>query len=257
MVEILGWFAPEATFNLYRVIAGNQQTSRGNLIAAIGDASNHGVDLLNLSVGVFHQDEPDGDCGGHCRVADETKLAIEAGTTVLAATGHRSPEDGKAVHCPALVDESIGVGGFVAHCRYDRVETEEGGQYWIRNDDERGPFCGQQGCEPGASCGEFRFEQPWQGNVSFHNAVPEVLAPVHHPAKDESGPVLQSGTSFGTPVVTGILAAILSDLAELDIEPTPAELQRAVKLGGSNIDQGDLPKLNAGATWDQLTERDG
>lgn len=247
--ELLRYFAPDSTFSLYRIVTTDGTTKRGNFVDAIADASRHGVDVLNLSVGIHHQEEPDGDCSGHCRVADETRLAIEEGTTVVAATGNREQDDSLAVHCPALLDGTIGVGGFVSRCRHDLLETGESGQYWVRNDELRGPFCGQRDCSPTGRCHERRYEYPWRGNVSFHNAVPDVLAPVHHPAGTLTEPVLQSGTSYGTPVVSGSLAAIISDL---DDDPDPENLARAILLGATDIDEGELSKFDGEGTWAEL-----
>ena len=253
VLELLGYFAPAATFDLYRVVAENRDAKRGNLVQAIADASSRGVDILNLSVGIYHHEEPDGDCGGHCRVADEVRLAIESGTTAVAATGNREKEDSLAVHCPAVLDDAISVGGFVSHCRNDLIESEGSGQYWVFDDETLiGPYCGQRGCGPNEECEGYRYEKPWQGNVSFHNAVPDVLAPVHHPVGTETDPTLQSGTSFGTPVVAGSLAAIVSELAKSDIVPSPVELRQAVSMGATEIDEGILQKFDARETWERL-----
>lgn len=253
VLELLGYFAPAATFDLYRVVAENRYAKRGNLVQAIADASSRGVDLLNLSVGIHHHEEPDGDCGGHCRVADEAHLAIESGTMVVAAAGNREKEDSLAVHCPAVLDDAISVGGFVSHCRNDLIESDDSGQYWVFDDETLlGPYCGQHGCGPDDECEDHRYEKPWQGNVSFHNTVPDVLAPVHHPAGTEIDPTLQSGTSFGTPIVSGSLATIVSDLAESENYPSPLELRGAVSMGANDIDEGVLQKFDAGATWESL-----
>ncbi|MCU4802426.1 S8 family serine peptidase [Halobacteria archaeon HArc-gm2] len=257
VLELLGYFAPDAMFDLFRVVAGNGKAKRGNFVQAITDASRRGVDILNLSIGVHHHEEPGGDCGGHCRVADEARLAIESGTAVVAAAGNRTKEDSLAVHCPAVLDDAITVGGFVSHCRNDLIESKDAGQYWVRNDETLvGPYCGQRGCGPADECDAYRYEKPWQGNVSFHNAVPDVLAPVHHPVGTEANPTLQSGTSFGTPVVSGSLAAIVSDLTVRGVVPSPVELRRAVSLGASHIDEGPLQKFDASDTWETLASND-
>lgn len=252
--ETIGYFAPDAEYNLYRIIAENGRTRRGDLVQAIADASYHGLDFLNVSVGIAHHEENDYDCGGHCRVADETRLAIEEGLTVVGATGNRRRDDPLAVNCPARVDDTIGVGGFVSHCRSDLIESDTSGQYWVRNGDLQGPFCGQQGCSPDRSCTEHRYEKPWSGNVAFRNAIPDVLAPVHHPVVSQGTPLLQSGTSFAAPIVCGILAAIAGDLLELGLSPTPAEFQTAVTQGATELDEGELGKFQAGGTWDFLQD---
>ncbi|MBX0297688.1 S8 family serine peptidase [Haloarcula nitratireducens] len=253
VLELLGYFAPAATFSLYRVVAAHGTAKRGNLVQAIADASSHNIDILNLSVGIHHHEEPTGDCGGHCRIADEARLAIESGTAVVAAAGNREKDNPLAVHCPARLTTAITVGGFVSHCRADLLDSPASGQYWVDNDTELvGPFCGQRGCGPTKQCEEYRYEKPWQGNVSFHNAVPDVLAPVHHPAGTDTDPVLQSGTSFGTPIVSGSLATLLSDLPDSEPDPSPTQLRQAVSMGATDIDEGTVPKFDAGGTRELL-----
>lgn len=152
------------------------------------------------------------------------------------------------------MEEAVGIGGFVSRCTADLIDTDDSGQYWIRNDQVRGPFCGQRGCSPERSCADYRYEKPWAGNVTFRNTTPEALAPVHHPAGTEEAPVLQSGTSFGTPIVCGFLASIAGDLLEGGISPGPAEIHTAVKRGVADIDEGEIGKFQAGKTWDVLHE---
>lgn len=253
VLELLGYFAPESVFNLYRVIARNGTARRGDLVEAIADPSTHGIDLLNLSVGIYHGEEEDESCGGMCRVADEARLAIEDGMPIVAAAGHRTDTDERSVFCPALLDDAISVGGFVSQCGEGLIDTVDSGQYWVRDENIVGPFCGQRGCSPSKSCEDYRYECQWMGNVSFHNTTPDVLAPVHHPIETEGGALLQSGTSFGTPVITGLLAVILSDLLELGVDPSPAAIHTAVTDGAVELDDGDGQKFNASNTWDILS----
>jgi hypothetical protein len=254
VLETVGYFAPDAEFNLYRVIAENGRARRGDLVQAIADAGQHGLDLLNISLGIAHHEEDDYDCGGQCRVADEARLAIEDGLTLIAAAGNREKDESLAVNCPARVEKAIGVAGFVSHCTADLIDTENSGQYWVQNDTTRGPFCGQRGCSPAKSCANHRYEKPWAGNVAFSNTTPEVLAPVHHPAGSEETPVLQSGTSFAVPIVCGFLAAISGDLLEEGINPAPAEFRKAIQGGAVPIEEGEVGKFQAGETWAILQE---
>lgn len=254
VLETVGYFAPNAEFNLYRVIAETGQARRGDLVQAIADANQHGLDFLNLSVGIAHHEEENYDCGGQCRIAEETRLAINDGLTIVAAAGNRTRDASLAVNCPARVTNTICVGGLVSRCTASLVEGEESGQYWVRNDGIHGPFCGQRDCSQARSCSDHRYEKPWMGNVSFHNATPAVVAPVHHPSKSSEAPVLQSGTSFATPIVCGLLAAIAGDLLEKGINPSPSEFHTAVVNGAAEIDEGDIGKFQAGATWDHLID---
>lgn len=75
--------------------------------------------------------------------------------------------------------------------------------------------------------------------------MPDVLAPVHHPTMIDDEALLQSGTSFGTPIITGLLAVIMGDLIDPGVDPTPAAIQTAVQDGTVEIDEGDLQKFNA------------
>lgn len=254
VLEILGFFAPVAEYNLYRVIARDGTAKRSNLADAIADAGYHGIDILNLSVGVFHAQHDNHHCGGACTIARETKLTIDDGTTAIVASGNRGADDTKATHCPAVIDESIGVGGFVSRCTKELLEDTDSGQYWVKSPELEGPFCGQRGCSESDSCSENRFEQPWRGNVSFHNADPDILGPVHFPATTDRGPLLQKGTSFATPTVSGVLACILSDLLELGQNPCPSSIKTAIRTGATELDEGAIPKLDAQNTWATLVD---
>lgn len=111
--DTLQFVAGAATFGFYRVIVeghdGDGVAKRSNVVDAIYEAAQKGVDVLNISLGVCHSEEEGHHCGELCRIAEEARLAIEKdGMTIVAATGNDSKAD--AVTCPALVSDVIGVG---------------------------------------------------------------------------------------------------------------------------------------------------
>lgn len=251
--------APKAMYNFYRVIAEDPETGRGeakrsNVVRAIAAAVEHGVDVLNLSLGVCHHEEDGYDCGGACRIGDEARWAIEEhDVTIVAAVGNEETAD--AVTCPGLLDEVIGVGGFVSLCTNDVVDCNECSQYWLHTDELYGPFCGQRGCSGERACKTERREVPWEGNAPFANAEPDVLAPAIRASGDnlERNASLQSGTSFATPLVTSSLVSLFSDLiAEEGKQPSPEQLRQAIAEASKPIDRGDWKKYSESSTFDLL-----
>lgn len=251
--------APEALYNFYRVIAedsetGNGRAKRSNVVRAIAAAAEHGLDVLNLSLGVCHHEEDGYDCGGQCRIADEARWAVEEhDLTIVAAVGNEASAD--AVTCPGLVDEVIGVGGFVSLCSNDVADCVGCSQYWLHDDELYGPFCGQRGCTDGRTCDGRRREVLWSGNAPFVNAEPDVLAPaIHASGSDrERDASLRSGTSFATPLVTSSLVSILSDLiAEEGKHPSPGEFQQAIADASTALDEADYEKYAESETFEIL-----
>lgn len=251
--------APKAIYNFYRVIAEDRRTGRGkakrsNVVRAIAAAVEHGIDVLNLSLGVCH-DAGDGyDCGGQCRIGAEAKWAIEEhDITIVAAVGNEKTVD--AVTCPGLLDEVIGVGGFISLCSNEISDSMEDSQYWIHNNKLYGPFCGQRGCQDGQDCTVNKKEVPWDGNAPFVNAKPDVLAPAIRASGDtqKREASLQSGTSFATPLVTSSLVSVLGDLIlEEGKKPSPKQLREAATEASKGIDESDLQKYSESATFAML-----
>lgn len=225
--------------------------NRGDTIQAIVDAGEAGVDILNLSIGIPHE------CGGVCSLSREAELVAEVDNVcIVAATGNHDESIGRVgVHCPALNDSVVGVGGYISICTAQIVQDDSSRQWWVENDGIIGPFCGQRGCSPNENCEGNREENPWQGNVSFHNCAPDVLAPVIEVYGNSTKNVhVQSGTSFATPLVSGLVAGILGDLQEKGIKPPAKEVRKAVGLGSTPLDQGGYNKFDMEGTWDWILQ---
>lgn len=256
--DILQAGSPGSTFSFYRTVvedadSGNGIAKRSNVVDAIYEASRRGVDVLNLSLGVCHSEEEGHHCGELCRIADEARLAVEEdGVTIVAATGNDRNAD--AVTCPALMSDVIGVGGYVSVCESGMDHSGESSQYWINADETYGPFCGHRGCASGP-CEDRCKEEPWDDNVSFHNAVPTVLAPVIRIGDGADGPSLEVGTSFAAPLVAGRVATVISDLKLGEgRNPDPADLRRGLELTGTELDEGHMTKYDERELFRHLSE---
>lgn len=222
--------------------------NRGAVVDAIADAVDAEVDIVNISAGIPHE------CGGHCLLGREAKLAAEIDNLcIVAATGNQDNKtvERQGVNCPALIDSVIGVGGYVPVCSADIDRSKQSNQWWLENGDIIGPFCGQNGdCCTDESCETNRKEIPWKANVSFHNTAPDVLAPVI----DINGTSLsemtfQTGTSFAAPIISALLARIMGELDEI---PSVEDIQKAIRLTGNQLDESDLIKMDETATRDYL-----
>ena len=214
--------------------------NRGETVQAIADATEADVDVLNISAGIPHE------CGGRCILSREAKLAAEIDNVcIVAAIGNQDNEtvEKEGVNCPALLDSVIGVGGYVPTCEADIDRGKQSSQWWLENGNIIGPFCGQTGdCCSDEICETNRKEEPWKANVSFHNAAPDVLAPVIDiNGSSLSEMTFQVGTSFAAPIISALLARMLGELDEI---PSVDKIQKSIRLTGKQLDESDLIKMD-------------
>lgn len=261
VLNIIRTLVTESSFSTFQIMDIKDDTggsdvpefegNRGDLADAIADAADMDMDILNLSVGIPHE------CNGLCTVSREAELAVEIDEVcIVAATGNKEEHQiGRVgVHCPALIDSVIGVGGYLPLCTADIYRGDESEQWWVENDTIHGPFCGQRGCCPSSNCEESCKEILWPGNISFHNAAPDVLAPVLEVSGSSLTNIrIQAGTSFAAPIISGLLAGILGDLIELGESPALDEIHNAVRYTGAENDIGGYAKFNHGAVWNYLS----
>jgi subtilisin family serine protease len=203
------------------------------------------IDILNLSLGipVFNAGH---NCGGYCSVAREAKNAVENGVTVIAASGNADDSKHRyGVHCPAQVETVISVAGYAPWCSHDLVRSDDSGQWWVElSDGYYGPFCGQEGCCEGEACEQHREETLWEGNVSFHNDIPDISAPVFYVSELDDGITVQPGTSFSAPIVSGLVATIVSDLKTSSGSLDPRSIQDGISRAATSLDDGSLYKYD-------------
>lgn len=260
--RITEFFSSAATFHHYQVtdLADDIPQIRLDPFAdAIQAAIDDGIDIVNLSVGIHRAK-----CPGVCPFCEAAKRAVDAGITVVAGSGNRYTYAGPTrVFCPARREGVIAVGGMEVHCPKSidipgvgcHSGTDDSpGPYWMnkRADAEygadlaEGVYCGQQGCLDDDDCLVENTERSWSGNVRPYRDKPDVLAPVHYPVARGDGKLeLKAGTSFSTPIVTGIVGMVIDEFRqETGKPPDPAAARRAVRESAEPIGESELRKLN-------------
>lgn len=250
--DIISKIAPDAEFSFYQILDSDRQGkavgNSANLIEAIKSAEEDGVDILNISCGVW-----DRGCDSNCRISYAVQQATHNGITILSSIGnkevriqqnHRGELSRKHTYCPALSQKAIGVGGFVSLC-HEQQPYSNTDQIWadttrveeVQDEELQGIFCGYGSCYPNVDCREKKIEEAWQGNVPTRNDRPLVLAPVYYPTKTEDMWYFQRGTSYSTAIISGILALINEELE--GFHPIPPNLWRmASEIGATKISGG-------------------
>jgi subtilisin family serine protease len=250
--------SPEATFSLYQAVTEDGTLPLEAYSDAISTAIEDDVDILNVSAG----DPWRGPIAINPNVP-ETKRALDAGITVVAAAGNWKPnqEDRPPVHCPAALEDVLAVGGFISECPAapgDEDATESNGPYYVLKNEgfeysdrvSENTLCGQIGCVDGSSCITKQSDKPWEYNPQPASGKPDVLAPVHFPHERSNGKrFLGSGSSFAAPIVTGSLACIIDELNRTgNAAVTPFQLRRAVIDGGASMNISAQTKYDAMGT---------
>lgn len=250
---------PDATFHLYQAVRDDGTLPLAAYSDAITSAIDAGVDVLNVSAG----DPWPGPIDANPCVV-ETKRAIDAGTTIVAAAGNANvdrPDDRPPVHCPAALGPVIAVGAMKVSCPADvgsEPEDEVSGPYYCFDDDpddlvgdgaDEGTYCTQRGCVNGEACFTNQSENPWEGNPLPRGNKPDVLAPMLAPQQSDGSYFYGKGTSFAAPLVTGSLASIFGEIRTEGREvPNARSVREAVRSGSSPIAPGDKSKYDAMGT---------
>jgi subtilisin family serine protease len=244
IADIMG----NVSLSTFQAIGPSGDGHPSDVTQAVIDAGSAGVDILNLSLGIPHE------CRGLCSLSREAEIVANVDDVcIIAATGNNDDSPGReGVNCPALSDATVGVAGCVTLCDHEIVYTDDSGQWWLEDDGEPlGPFCGGVDCCEGSPCSQYQNEVLWPGNVSFHNAAPNVVAPV----TELRGTTLddiqaRAGTSFAAPLVTALLGGILGDLKLRGVRPSSDTIRNGVKYGSTELNGDSYNKFDMKETWD-------
>lgn len=263
--SILYSLCPNATFSFYRIFNESVDADPGDILQPIQDAIDDNIDFLNISGGYSSAPaSPDR------LVSRAVRDATENGTCIVAASGNLEGDPDEAVNYPAMVEETIAVGGYSPICTAPHGSKEEileyershdhVSRYWVDTSGipDSGPnqldgvFCGQTGCSNSDSCSDYRCEQSWPGNVQRRGAKPDVLAPTHILNKEMTGIYnFIRGTSYSCPLIAGLLATIYAAVTP-DKTPSPSEIRQAVLDSRTMLDDGSGEKFDYNGTIQRL-----
>lgn len=232
---------------------------------AIDAAVSENVDIINLSAGRHRPGCIGGACG-FCRIA---KSAFDEGVTIVTAAGDSLSGD-HTIYCPAYAEQIIGVGGFEVCCTFDpsgsKIPTEIKSPirpplaYWTRKWSEyeypagstEEAYCSDRDCSLNGSCEQFRGFREWPKNPSPAGSKPDVLAPIHYVEQIDYTPYILGGTSYGAPIVSGVIAWALDLLLDNQRSASPYQIQQAVIKGGEPVKGASADRLDAQGMLDEL-----
>lgn len=264
--ESMAPFATGASYHFYRIATPDDLSDRAtqvygtDILEPIRAAERDGVDLLNISGGDWHVK-----CDGTCVYSDVVRNELGPKPIIVAAIGNRTRHEQEHVNCPALLDNVVGIGGYVPRCRATPKVGLGGGNFWINlgpveevefdtdeNGQIQGPICGENGCSDIERCDDFRSEEWWPKNTIPWGNKPDAVAPTHFLKTRSPNSYFISGTSFATPIVAGLLATILSNIDPAD-RPDPVSLRTAITETAVPIDDTFGEKFDMEGVWQRLS----
>ncbi|MGG1550918.1 S8 family peptidase [Paenibacillus ferrarius] len=175
VAKIISYYSPGCQILSMKIAHEGNDITGGAIIQALDDAIEQNVDIINMSLGGTK------DCRSeNCKVCDYVNKVVDAGFTVVAASGNSGTKTGYSIDCPGAAEKVITVGSVI-------------------NDLQLAAASGK-------------------GVPGFNK--PNLVAPGQVSALIKQGKFntleIKEGTSFATPVVTGILASLFSVYEQRD-----------------------------------------
>lgn len=196
----------------------NDEKKRGtDLLDAIKQAEEDGVDILNISAGVFHQK-----CNG-CLFDTAVESAIKADVTIVAAVGNQTRSTVEHIHCPALKKDAISVGGYIPYCptsNYSKIEGKD--PISVRAPHRNGgisefQICSGGQCEERIRCNDVQCLEEFELNPLSIRNNPDVHAPPFRAViDDQEGVLMKPATSFATPLAAAAIGRSVLNIKKRD-----------------------------------------
>lgn len=243
-------YDPAVTLHTYRVIQEDGDVSEADFIEALNTARQDDVDIINTSIGFDHIGSRLKQCTSHfhnCGISHEVDKIIQDGITLVAGAGNADHSEKTA--SPAVIDEAIGVAGFIPECGQSEVQRPEGAIWLPPTEDEEHdvdpynitPLCSMEGCGYTEMCSENRRDAYWDGNSIHEGNKPDVVAPSAIVVGGEGSPyepAFVPGTSYAAPIVSAQIANWLTVYKYEDIEISPHDIQNGIRNSNSELEDG-------------------
>jgi hypothetical protein len=185
----------------------NDGKKRGtDLLYAIRQAEKDGVDILNISAGVFHQK-----CSG-CLFDRAVESAIKSDLIIVAAVGNQTRSSLEHTHCPAIKQAAISVGGYIPYCPTSEHNKIQGkNPICVRAPNENGriekfQICSGGKCKQGSKCDKIQVLEEFKLNPLSIRNNPDIHAPPFRAVIDGQERILtKPATSFATPLAAAAI----------------------------------------------------
>lgn len=266
MGRVIGFLSSDSNMYFYQVVDDYGVYKVSNLLKALGAANQADLDIINVSLGLFHAE-----CEGSCRSCVAVNEVVDSGTSVVVAAGTFVPDEKESVFCPGLASRALTTGVLVPECS---ATPPDDGIYGVSRDwkppgslyvisTEKAPdeqeryfqtdnYCSYQACAPSYECDRHRREREWQYNPEPNQGKPDILAPGVTPWHSDWGWRLATGTSYSAAMTSGAVAEVLGELFSRGRSATPSEVKTAVKARGDTVSGSNVRKLNQLETFRAL-----
>lgn len=269
VLDVLRYYASDSSFCLLQAADGQgdeeDDVHVGHMAfaRAVEAAIENDVDVLNVSAG-----RPRSNCTHDgCIYCSEAQRAIDDGISVVGSAGN-TPD--APVHCPSNLTDATSVAGVEFECTYSMPRVPGNpthnppAAYWTKQWSQYdeypdgatdSAYCTTRNCwvEDG-DCDRYRVVTEWEQNPVPSGGKPDILAPVHYAEETEEGyPFVWAASSFATPVLTGCLAGVLS---EVGTRPTPFGIQESVRNAARSSDDTPVGVFDAAETRERLAEHE-
>lgn len=272
--EIIYNYTEHVRFNFIRVMHADSDLTvrQRDLQWGIHLAEKHDMDVINMSLGNDHIKDGKHQCldgSNPCKVRGMIEDHLSDDVVVITSAGNKGNDE--HITCPGRSSRVITVGGMEVRCTADINSSGLGPSLdprppyacWVNSgNNTTNILCSGGDCSPFHDCNECR--KVCESEINLETAVgkPDILAPSIYfkqfskPPEEGTLPVLE-GTSYAAPMVTALVAEIVSLLKQEDCSIHPHQMRDGISKSGLPVDEGNGKYLWGVGAMDYVMDRKG